>query len=99
MRSLAPGSRELVSGPIWNPVQDLATLLHHFPLRAIIPGPDPEWVGFSRWAQGLLGCLGDLGSRLSNMGLAMASYGGLQGILSGLAKSTDHPSNNPFWEP
>ena len=26
------------------------------------------------------------------MGLIRAYYGGLQGILSGLAKSTDHPS-------
>ena len=31
------------------------------------------------------------------MGLLMAYYGGLQGILSGLAKSTDHPSR-PYLE-
>ena len=30
------------------------------------------------------------------MGLLMAYYGGLQGILSGLTKSTDHPSSNVF---
>ena len=28
------------------------------------------------------------------MGLAMACYGGLQGILTGLTKSTDHPSKD-----
>ena len=28
------------------------------------------------------------------IGLIMASYGGLYGILSGLTKSTDHPSTS-----
>ena len=29
------------------------------------------------------------------IGLVMANYGGLWGILSGRTKSTDHPSNQP----
>ena len=39
----------------------------------------------------LLGCAGDLVSLLSN-GPCKAGSGGLWGILSGLTKSTDHPS-------
>ena len=37
------------------------------------------------------------------IGLLMACYGGLYGILSGLTKSTDHPSSSllgsVLWEP
>ena len=47
----------------------------------------------------VLGCSADLVSRL--MGLIMACYLGLYGILSGLAKSTDHPSGpqTPIFRP
>ena len=39
----------------------------------------------------LLGCSGDLVSRLSK-GPYRAYHGGLKGILAGLPKSTDHPN-------
>ena len=43
--------------------------------------------------------LGDLVSLLSTgpclLGLLMASYGALDGILTGLTKSTDHPREGP----
>ena len=42
----------------------------------------------------LLGCSGDLVSLLHNRPYR-ACYGGLEGMLTGLTKSTDHPSGHP----
>ena len=45
----------------------------------------------------VLGCSGDLvvGLAMGLIGLLMAYYGGLWGILNGRTKSTDHPSRLP----